>query len=147
MKIKFIKEYVAVDPVPTSGIIHRYRVGETEEITPYTAQWLIDSGFAMEVKEPEWVRKQISKVEFGKQQCVEVTFRFVKDCFYYHWDSQDGGQICGHMAGTVEKLHFNKNSREAKHRDTIEGLNQMISDGYIEVEENSNIVWEDNNEN
>lgn len=51
MKIKFIKEYVAVDPVPTSGIIHRYRVGETEEITPYTAQWLIDNGFAEEVKE------------------------------------------------------------------------------------------------
>lgn len=51
MKIKFIKEYVAVDPVPTSGIIHRYRVGETKEITPYTAQWLIDNGFAEEVEE------------------------------------------------------------------------------------------------
>ena len=54
MKIKFIKEYVAVDPVPTSGIIHRYRVGETKEITPYTAQWLIDNGFAEEVKESGW---------------------------------------------------------------------------------------------
>lgn len=53
MKIKFIKEYVAVDPVPTSGIIHRYRVGETKEITPYTAQWLIDNGFAEKV-EKKW---------------------------------------------------------------------------------------------
>ena len=54
MKIKFIKEYVAVDPVPTSGIIHRYRVGETKEITPYTAQWLIDNGFAKEIQESGW---------------------------------------------------------------------------------------------
>lgn len=145
IKIKFIKEYVAVDPVTNSGIIHRF--GEIEEIEEYTAQWLIDSGFAVEVKEPKWIRKQISKVEFRRQQCVEVTFRFVKDCFYYHWDSQDGGQLRGHMAGTVEELHFNKNSREAKHRDTIEGLNQMISDGYIEIEDNPNIVWEDNDEN
>lgn len=58
MKIKFIKEYVAVDPVPTSGIIHRYRVGETEEITPYTAQWLINNGFAEEVKESGWWKPQ-----------------------------------------------------------------------------------------
>ena len=61
MKIKFIKEYVAVDPVPTSGIIHRYhryRVGETKEITPYTAQWLIDNGFAEEVKESGWWKPQ-----------------------------------------------------------------------------------------
>lgn len=58
MKIKFIKEYVAVDPVPTSGIIHRYRVGEAKEITPYTAQWLIDNGFAEEVKESgQWKPK------------------------------------------------------------------------------------------
>lgn len=58
MKIRFIKEYVAVDPVPTSGIIHRYRVGETKEITPYTAQWLIDNGFAEEVKESgQWKPK------------------------------------------------------------------------------------------
>lgn len=54
MKIKFIKEYVAVDPVPTSGIIHRYRFGETEEIKDYTAQWLIDNGFAEKVKESSW---------------------------------------------------------------------------------------------
>ena len=52
MKIKFIKEYVAVDPATNSGIIHRF--GETEEIKDYTAQWLIDNGFAEEVKESGW---------------------------------------------------------------------------------------------
>lgn len=50
MKIKFTKEYVAVDPATNSGIIHRF--GEVEEIKDYTAQWLIDNGFAEEVKEP-----------------------------------------------------------------------------------------------
>lgn len=49
MKIKFIKEYVAVDPATNSGIV--YRFGETEEIENYTAEWLIDNGFAEEVKE------------------------------------------------------------------------------------------------
>lgn len=51
MKIKFIKEYVAVDPATNSGIIHR--VGDTEEIKDYTAQWLIDNGFAEKVDD-EW---------------------------------------------------------------------------------------------
>ena len=52
MKIKFIKEYVAVDPATNSGIIHR--PSETEEIKDSTAQWLIDNGFAEEVKESGW---------------------------------------------------------------------------------------------
>lgn len=51
MKIKFIKEYVSVDPSTNSGIIHRF--GDTEEIEDYTAQWLIDNGFAEKV-EQEW---------------------------------------------------------------------------------------------
>lgn len=49
MKIKFTKEYVAVDPATNSGIIHRF--GEVEEIKDYTAQWLIDNGFAKKVEE------------------------------------------------------------------------------------------------
>lgn len=49
MKIKFIKEYVSVDPATNSGIIHRF--GEIEEIQDYTAEWLIDNGFAEGVEE------------------------------------------------------------------------------------------------
>lgn len=49
MKIKFTKEYVAVDPATNSGIIHRF--GEVEEIKDYTAQWLIDNGFAEKVEQ------------------------------------------------------------------------------------------------
>lgn len=58
MKIKFIKEYVAVAPDTNLGIVHRYRPGETEEIKGYTAQWLIDNGFAEEVIESGWWKPQ-----------------------------------------------------------------------------------------
>lgn len=54
MKIKFIKEYVSLDPATNSGIIHRF--GETEEIKDYTAQWLIDNGFAERIEE-RWPRE------------------------------------------------------------------------------------------
>lgn len=78
MKIRFIKEYVAVDPVPTSGIIHRYRVGETKEITPYTAQWLIDNGFAEEVKESgQW------KPKFGDIYYIAYSDGLIASCT---WD-------------------------------------------------------------
>ena len=72
MKIKFIKEYVAVDPVPTSGIIHRYRVGETEEITPYAAQWLIDNGFAKEVIESGWWKPRFDEKYYSVDSCGEA---------------------------------------------------------------------------
>ena len=62
MKIKFIKEYVAVDPATNSGIIHRF--GETEEIKDYTAQWLIDNGFAEEVKESGWWKPKLGDVYY-----------------------------------------------------------------------------------
>lgn len=57
MKIKFIKEYVAVDPTTNSGILHR--IGTTEEIKGATAQWLIDNGFAEEVKESGWWKPKL----------------------------------------------------------------------------------------
>lgn len=53
MKIKFIKDYASVDPATNSGILHGF--GETEEITEYTAQWLIDNGFAEKIEE-RWPR-------------------------------------------------------------------------------------------
>lgn len=76
MKIKFIKEYVSVDPATNSGIIHRF--GEIKCIEDYTAQWLIDNGFAVEVEESKeyaaWKPKFDEKYYFlgntGKV-CVE----------------------------------------------------------------------------
>ena len=61
MKIKFIKEYVAVAPDTNLGIVHRYRVGETKEIKGHTAEWLIDNGFAEEVQESGWWKPKASE--------------------------------------------------------------------------------------
>ena len=65
MKIKFIKEYVAVAPDTNLGIVHRYRVGETKEIKGYTAQWLIDNGFAEEVLESGWWKPEHGEEYWG----------------------------------------------------------------------------------
>lgn len=137
MKIKFIKEYVAVDPVPTSGIIHRYRVGETKEITPYTAQWLIDNGFAEEIKEPTWMRKQIKEVH-GKN--TYINYRVVK-AFYLpvgEWTSEHK---------TAFRMEPGDVAGFAGYDKDVKGyINQMVKLGYIEVEDNPNIVWEDEND-
>ena len=85
MKIRFIKEYVAVDPATNSGIIHRF--GEIKEIKDYTAQWLIDNGFAEEVKESGW----------WKPKRDEEYFYIGHDSFVHHclWgnDPLDNGRL------------------------------------------------------
>ena len=120
MKIKFIKEYVAVDPAPTSGI--------------NTAQWLIDSGFAKEVKEPEWVRKQIKEVH-GKN--THINYRVVK-AFYLPI-----GEWCSEHK-TAFRMEPGEVAGFAEYDEDVKGyINQMVELGYIEVEDNPNIVWED----
>ena len=79
MKIKFIKEYVAVDPATNSGII--YRFGETEEIENYTAQWLIDNGFAEEVQESGWWKPSDGERYFFVSTTGEVEF--------YGWENDE----------------------------------------------------------
>lgn len=77
IKIKFIKEYVAVDPATNSGIIHRF--GETEEIEEYTAEWLIDSGFAEKVKANEWWKPKKGEAYYYLDDSGIVTYRIWVD--------------------------------------------------------------------
>ena len=80
MKIKFIKEYVAVDPANNSGIIHR--PGETEEIKDSTAQWLIDNGFAEEVKESGWWKPGNGENYYFIDGDGTILYDKYKDTFY-----------------------------------------------------------------
>ena len=82
MKIKFIKEYVAVDPATNSGIV--YRFGETEEIEDYTAQWLIDNGFAEEVKESGWWKPKYGKRYYYLGEYGRIKVGTWNDCL---WDN------------------------------------------------------------
>ena len=57
MKIKFIKEYRAIGDfgMPGKAIIARSLIGDTaDNLDDEDAQWLIDNGFAEEVKELSW---------------------------------------------------------------------------------------------
>lgn len=91
-----------------------------------------------EVKEPEWVRKQIKAVH-GKG--TRINYMVVKT-FYLpvgEWDSEhktafrmEPGEVAGFVGYDEDVKGY---------------INQMVKLGYIEVEDNPNIVWEDDNEN
>ena len=87
-----------------------------------------------EVKEPEWVRKQIKEVH-GKG--TRINYMAVKT-FYLpvgEWDSEHKAAFRmepGDVAGF------------AGYDEDVKGyINQMVELGFIEVEDNPNIVWED----
>lgn len=63
MKIKFIKEYVAFyDFDGEFEASNSYKVGKIKDVTNESAQWLINNGFAKEVKEPGgWKPKYCEK--------------------------------------------------------------------------------------
>ena len=87
-----------------------------------------------EAKEPEWVRKQIKEVH-GKG--TRINYMAVKT-FYLpvgEWDSEHKAAFRmepGDVAGF------------AGYDEDVKGyINQMVELGFIEVEDNPNIVWED----
>lgn len=110
-----------------------------------------------EVKEPEWVRKQIKRIEFripdGKSWAnndyVEIMWRYIKDCYYM--DSEWGIAMCYKKGLTNREAVENvdacddvgSKSRAAADKRLINLVNQLVRDGYIEIQDNPNIVWED----
>ena len=67
MKIKFIKEYRAIGDFGTPGkaIIARSSIGDTaDNLDEEDAQWLIDNGFAEEVKEPGGWKPKLNEKYF-----------------------------------------------------------------------------------
>lgn len=110
-----------------------------------------------EVKEPTWVRKQIKRIEFripdGKNWAnndyVEIMWRYIKD--YYYMDSEWGIAMCYKKGLTSREAVENvdacddvgSKSRAAADKRLINLANQLVRDGYIEIQDNPNIVWED----
>ena len=110
-----------------------------------------------EVKEPEWVRKQIKRIEFripdgkswGNHDYVEITWRYIKD--YYYMDSEWGIAMCYKKGLTsrydVEKVDayddVGNKTKAAANKRLINLMNQLVRDSYIEIQDNPNIVWED----
>lgn len=99
------------------------------------------------VDEPKYLRRLIKELKFGGKNGVEIVFRFIKDWYYYYYDEvMSNSTFNGYNEGTVERLGLGKEDEVFDIDIAIKGLNQMVDDGYIEIEDNPNIVWEDNNE-
>lgn len=110
-----------------------------------------------EVEEPKWVRKQIKRIEFripdGKNwsgnDYVVIEWRYIKD--YYYMDSEWGIAMCYKKGLTsrydVENVDgcddAESQSRAEANKRLINLVNQLVHDGYIEIQDNPNIVWED----
>ena len=108
-------------------------------------------------KEPKWVRKQIKRIEFripdGKNWAnndyVEIMWRYIKD--YYYMDSEWGIAMCYKKGLTNREAVENvdpcddagSKSKAAADKRLINLANQLVRDGYIEIQDNPNIVWED----
>lgn len=96
-----------------------------------------------EVKEPTWVRKQIKQIEFGEHKSVYVVVRFIKSQNYIGHDNEFGDVVASNESGGVKKIWFNANESEFWRQEGCDILNQMVRDGYIEIKDSSNIVWEE----
>lgn len=103
-------------------------------------EWFEDLG------SQKWTQKQIKQIEFGEHKSVYVVVRFVKSQNYIGYDNELGDVIASNEHGEVKKIWFNANESEFWRQKDYDTLNQMVRDGYIEIEDNSNIVWEDENE-
>ena len=104
-----------------------------------------DEWFEEVKEEPKWVRKQIKQVLFDDNQLTDnesvwVKMRFLKD---FYFEKTDIRGIKHYKAGyELEKVLF-KEEREILLPQTIYYINQLVRDGYIEIQDSPNIVWED----
>ena len=94
-------------------------------------------------KEPTWVRKQIKQIEFGEHKSVYVVVRFIKSQNYIGYDNEFGDVIASNEPGEIKRIYFHADDNGSWRQKDYDILNQMVRDGYIEIQDNPNIVWED----
>ena len=78
-----------------------------------------------------------------------TTKKYIKD--YYYMDSEWGIAMCYGKGltdrGYIENLDgcddVGNKTKAAADKRLINLVNQLVRDGYIEIEDNPNIVWED----
>lgn len=99
-----------------------------------------------EVEEPKWIRKQIKLVDFSQAskdilgcKYVDMKYRFIKD--YYYYDSKTSFGVV--MPFPEREFRFLEQTNVVERTWGLCYFNQLIRDGYIEIEDNPNIVWED----
>ena len=99
-----------------------------------------------EEKEPRWVRKQIKQILFDDTRediigwkYTNMRYRFIKD--YYRYDSQTSFGL--YENGTRAEFRFLEKTNSPERDNALHYFNQLVRDGYIEIQDSPNIVWED----
>ena len=95
-----------------------------------------------EVKEPTWVRKQIKRVDItAGYKYTDIEYRFIKP-FYYD-DAECGVDVYAKNSTSYQRFYMDDKPDELGYLNQVAFINQLVRDGYIEIQDNPNIVWED----
>ena len=118
MKIKFIKEYRAIGDfgMPGKAIIARSTIGDTaDNLDDEDAQWLIDNGFAEEVKESGWWKPKFGEEYFFLSNTGEVKL--------YSWENDEIDEY-RYSAGNC----FNTKDAAERYRDYLKAIATVRQD-------------------
>ena len=107
-----------------------------------------DEWFEEVKEEPKWVRKQIKRVDItalkggeSGYKYTDVQYRFIKP-FYYD-DAECGVDVYTKNSTSYQRFYMDDKPDELGYLNQVAFINQLVRDGYIEIEDNPNIVWED----
>ena len=100
-------------------------------------EWFEDLG------SQKWTQKQIKQIEFGEHKSVYVVVRFIKSQNYIGYDNELGDVIASNEPGEIKRIYFHADDNGSWRQKDYDVLNQMIRDGYIEIQDSPNIVWEE----
>lgn len=93
-------------------------------------------------KEPTWVRKQIKRVDVtAGYKYTEIQYRFIKP-FYYD-DAECGVDVYAKNSTSYQRFYMDDMPDKSTYLNKVALINQLVRDGYIEIEDNPNIVWKD----
>ena len=102
-----------------------------------------------EVEEPTWVRKQMKRVDITAlnkdgepgYKYTDIEYRFIKP-FYYD-DTEWGVDVYAKNSTSYQRFYMDDKPDKSTYLNKVAFINQLVRDGYIEIKDNSNIVWED----
>ena len=108
-----------------------------------------DEWFEEVKEEPKWVRKQIKRIDItalnkdgeSGYKYTDIEYRFIKP-FYYD-DTEWGVDVYAKNDTSYQRFYMDDKPDKSTYLNKVALINQLVRDGYIEIQDNPNIVWED----
>ena len=108
-----------------------------------------DEWFEEVKEEPKWVRKQIKRIDItalnkdgeSGYKYTDIEYRFIKP-FYYD-DTEWGVDVYAKNDTSYQRFSMDVKPDKSSYLNKVALINQLVRDGYIEIQDNPNIVWED----